>query len=437
MRLTTTLITCSCLVLGVVAVPRAGAVELDYRLGVGVEYSDNIDLAPVDRSSDTVLAPFAAFVLKHDGERFSAEGAGYFEHRSYRDSDIGNELRSRAGLRADWRILPQRLSWSVQNYLIDQPIDTRSPGRPDNIQRTNVFITGPTLTLRPRADTRVLLEARLADTRAQDTDEFDSRRVGGAVRGLRELNPRTTVSANLERLEVDVDRGAVQARDFDRTDLYGRVDHELQLTRLAVEAGATRVGGSGLGSRTEPLFRAQVDVRRGESLGLDFGAAYQVSDATLDMVRIAPTLGDFDLAVRVPTLYIGEATVELFQERRLSAGARWQARGNQLRLGAYWREQDFLLSPDLDQDQTGVDLVFLRQVRPRLGIGAFAGHDRRSYDAVSRRDRDNRAGVFTNWQWSANLGLGATVSRASRSSNVPLQGYTDNRVLVTLTWTRR
>ena len=97
----------------------AVAVDLNYRIGVFAEHSDNIARQPVTDdpafgpiSSDTAIAPYIGFALTQEGDVLSLQAAGDLERRSYVNDRFDDESRTRMGLRAAWRLLPERLTWA-------------------------------------------------------------------------------------------------------------------------------------------------------------------------------------------------------------------------------------------------------------------------------------------------------------------------------------
>ena len=51
----------------------------------------------------------------------------------------------------------ERLTWALDGVLSDQPVNVFAVEQPDNLQRTRLLVTGPTLALRPTPRTRLLL----------------------------------------------------------------------------------------------------------------------------------------------------------------------------------------------------------------------------------------------------------------------------------------
>lgn len=415
----------------------ASAAELDYRLGMSLQYSDNIALTETDEISETILIPSAAFVYTQEGERLDLQAAGSLEHRSYLDNSFSSEFRSQLAFKADVAILPQALTWTLQDYLATLPIDSQDPARPDNIQTTNLFLTGPTWIVRPWERTRLQLEARYANTYAETTDEFNSDRLSFAVRGFHQISPLATWSMHVEFYDVSTDDSVLTVNDYERRDLYGRYERNLPRWQMAVEAGVTRVRPEGQGWDEEPHVVVEASWTPNDSFRANAGLSRRVSDAAFDIIRNAPTVGDFDLDHAIPALQINEPTAQLFVENRANLRMINRGRGNTLTVNAFYREQEYLEDAFLDQSGHGASVVFNRQVRPRVAIGAYVRAEQRRFESVSRRDRDFEGGVNWTWWWLRNVAVSAGVSHMRRDSNAPGRDYTDNRATVSLIYRRR
>ena len=77
-----------------------------------------------------------------------------------------------------------------------------------------------------------------------------------------------------------------------------------------------------------------------------------------------------------------------------------------------------------------------RQLRSNLALSGFVGVDWRDYSFDGREDREASAGLALRWQWLRNLGVDFGYSHNRRDSDVATQTYRENRVSLTLTYTR-
>lgn len=431
-------VTAAVLAVGVASAPlqaQEGAerpLRLDYRLGFGIEHSDNIRRTPIDPLSETVLLPSVAFVLSADGDRFSVQAAGDAEFRDYRDGSFDSELRTRLGLSAAWRILPERLSWSFEDYLGRQPIDAFAIDRPDNQQRTHVLVTGPTLSLRPDSRTRVLAELRWVDSWAQRTREFNSDRWSLALRGLRQFSTTQAGSAHLEYTDTRFDQPSLSVQSFERLDGFLRWDRRAARTELSADVGASRIDFDDAQRRDGSLLRLRARWLPDESQSLELRAARQFSDAVADLIGAAPRLEDFELPVGLPSLRSTFLNPDVYRETGYGVGHTRNGRRLFSRIDAYWRDQDYTRSDSLDQKVRGASIGLSRPLRDTLSLDVYASLDRREYVLESRQDRDSLYGLALRWRWLRNLELELGASRARRRSDLASQEFDENRYFLGL-----
>lgn len=433
---------CAC-VLALLLAPPLGAqpgperpVRLDYRLGFTFEHSDNIRRTPQAPISDTVLRPSLAFALAGDGERLSVQAAGDAEFLRYQQSGFDSELRTRLGLSAAWRLLPERLSWTFEDYLGRQPIDAFAVDRPDNQQRTNVLVTGPTLSLRPDARTRVLAELRWIDAWAQRSREFNSQRWNLALRGLRQLLPTQTLSANLEYNDSAFEQTSANVQDFERLDAFLRWGRRGASVELAVDAGGSRIDFSDDTRRSGGLLRLSAAWLPDEAQRLELRAARQYSDALADLVGAAPRLEDFEQPLGQPAVRGGFLNPDVYRESSLNLAHTRSGRTLFSRIEAYWRDQDYARSEALDQRVSGLLLGVSRPLRPTLALNAYASLDRRHYLLAAREDRDRVYGVSLRWRWLRRLELELGASRALRRGSVASEHFEETRYFLGLLYRR-
>lgn len=414
--------------------------ELDYRLDLRVEHSSNVArrALPID---DLVTSPRLALALREEGDRLSLAAAGALEKRFYDRSGFADETLASVGLRGNWKILDQRLGFAFEDALSDQPVDSFSAASPDNRQRVHVWMAGPTLTLRPSAATRLAVEARTGSTDAERNREFNSTRSSLAVRGLLEIDARSTLSAHAERGEVDFDSALGSTPDYRRSSLYARYDRDLNGGSWALDAGWSEIDFDARPDRParrldEPLLRLRLSVELDPQTRLELRAQRQISDAAQDVLDSAPTPEQFEQPIAAADLRTTVISSEVFTDRGVSLGLTRGAGSWSLAGFGYLRAQRYAGNTLLDQDLEGLALVAGRQVRPRHRVGAFAASEWREFRIDGRDDRDLRYGLTWTWQRTRRLAFGLEISRSERDSSVDAQRFEDDRALLTVSLRR-
>lgn len=407
---------------------------LNYRLGLGIEHSDNLARRP-QAVAETAISPSLGFAYRMQGARGDIEAAGSVSYRHYLNGRFDDEWLQQVGLDGRWVLFPERLSWALQGVVTDQPVNPFGVDAPDNRQRTEVLVTGPTLALRPSSTVRVLGELRVMHTAAELTPEFDGRRVAAAVRTLYQRSASTAWSAELESIDVGFDRAGL-APDYRRDNVFLRHAREGARGEWNADVGYSRVrfdqAVPGFDRETSlPLARLRVAYALSDLDRLEVDVQRGFGDSAQDLLDGAPRAADYALPIGRTVLRGATLSADLFEQTGGRIGYSRRDETLYLRLDGVWRRQEFLRATGLDQTIRGFSVSANRQVRASFSMGAQAGVEWRRFDAIAREDRDARVALLANWQTSQRTGLSFELSRSERSSSEALQSFQDNRAVLT------
>lgn len=433
-----------CTALLVVLSGSAGAIDLDYELGVAAKYSDNINLSETNEISDTVVSPRLHFHVEQIGRQVELLAQGNLEYRHYTDDTFDDEFRGRFAGSLNWMVIPERLDFVVQDYLSLQPVNELVEFTPDNQQQVNVFLAGPTLHARFDSTTRGQLDLRYIDSYAEESESFNSERFNAAGRLIRQLNANHEVSLNVEASDVQFDR-VLQASDYRRYDGYVSSQMNRQDVDISLDAGYTRVEfddeaalGAGESSYSDPLARATVNWRLSPRSVLGTTLRYQLTDATqriiapLDIDRIDFERRDFD-DFRVSRSL---AEPNVFRERMARIRYAYAAERTTVQVAPYYRRIRYLEQLVEDQDRRGVVASLEHRLRPRLTLSAYAAREEREFVDINREDDDTVLSVglanrFTR-HWTGRVEL----QRRDRDSTAPGRSYEENAVMISFSYQR-
>lgn len=421
----------------------AQAARVDYRVGIGVEYNDNITLSEHDASGETILQPSLGFRISEDGSAVQAYVDGLFDYNDYLDGKYASELRSQLAGRVNWSALPNRLDFVVEDVLGVQPVNPLAQDTPSNLQQTNVLALGPSLRFQLSPAMRGLAELRYVDSRAEVTDDFDSRRYAGALRMIRDVDPDNRLSLNLEGERIDFTHSGVAG--YDRYAAYARWARKLRLFDFGVDLGYIQLDGDApIGSHGKPLARVDAAYHLDAANQLTLRARHQYTDAASSMIatldaRVIPPAG-----APIPSSIASGGSVisaSPYLEDRVDLGWTWQGATTSIGANAYYQRWRYVLpvaldTNDLDQDGPGVSVFFNRTLRPGWNLAAFADWQDIDYQTLGRRDRDGYAGLTLirtltrHWSWRLAL------SHYERDSNAPGMSASANVVYFGIAWTR-
>ena len=420
----------------------ASAVQLDYLVELGIEHNDNVNLSENDARSDNIIEPMLGFNLKQEGSTIQASANGIVQYRDYLGGEFSNEFRGQLASHLNWTAVPDRLNLTVEDYLGVQPINQLQPNTPSNQQQTNVFAIGPTLNFRFGPTVRGEAELRYIDSYAEETSEFNTNRVTGALRAIKDLDPTSTISANVGDERVDF-KESDAGPDYSRYSVFGRYTRNWTKVDLIADLGYSwlRYSGGTIDDRDSPLGRAKLAWRYSErsTFGLDF--AYQFSDAASGMMTGA------DIP-NIPTnIATGDATTtsQAYLERRLGLSYAYTDPRLTFTVAPYYRKLGYssnvtdvtpLGVAGINQTGKGATAGLTYLLRPLLSIGLTANGENLRYDEIAREDKTWTVTAFLRQQWTRNWSWRVELTHYKRDSTTPGQSYDQNVAYFAVTYTR-
>jgi hypothetical protein len=432
------------------AIPGAvSAVQLNYELGFGVEHDDNVNLSETDPISDDILIPTLGFSVSQLGSTIQANATGLVEYRDYLGNTFSDDFRGELAGRFNWTVVPERLDFVVQDRLALEPINTLAPDAPSNLQQTNVIGLGPILNFRISSAMRGQAQLLYVDSYADQTDEFNSQRLGATLSAIRDLNPESSISANVVDERATFDNASVSP-DYNHYGVFGRYKRTLAKFDLTGDLGYSwlRYSSSEPGlDRESPVMRADVVWHLAPRDTLTLDASYQFSDAASGMLANIGTPPPLDATGGAPTIpadvALGNATISSapYLEKAISLSYGYQNERFQFTVAPYYHIYDYgaVTVTDVgavDQNARGGTIGANWRLRPLLLVGVNATFENLTYDTISRTDRNRFYTAFLRHQWARNWSWHAELTRNERHSTQAGASSDENIVFVGVTFTR-
>jgi hypothetical protein len=412
----------------------AQAIQIDYRVEMGIEHNDNVNLSDTDPSAATILEPTLGFGIRQEGSTIQAAAEGIVQYRDYVSGDFGSEFRTQLAAHANWTAIPERLNITIEDYNTVQPIDVLAANSPNNQQQTNVFAIGPTLSFRLGPTVRGQAELRYINSQASETDDFNSQRISAALRAIKDLSASNTLSANLTSEHIDFDNSDV-GPNYDRTSLFGRYTRKWAKFDMTLDLGYSWLTYSkgDVDDRSSPLFRGDLAWRVTDqsSFKLDFSRQY--SDAASSMVLGA------DIGNTIPTsITTGDATVtsDAYLEQRIGFGYAYQGVRATFNVAPYYRKLEYAGIGQLDQTGRGGTAAFTWRLQPTLTFGVNANGEKLSYQGIDRSDTTWSLDFSLNKQWTRHWSWRVQYTRYQRDSTAPGQDSDQNIIYFGVAYTR-
>ncbi|HEX7110905.1 MAG TPA: hypothetical protein VF216_00535 [Mizugakiibacter sp.] len=413
---------------------RAQAAPLQWGVDLGVEHSDNIRLTPTDETAATALVPSLLVAWQDQGARYRGALAGSFSYYHYLQGDIGNQWLGDASGKLDWLLLPGRLYWAFEDYVGEEPVDVLQASTPENTQRSNVFVTGPTVSFRLGAATELQTDLRYINSTANKTDLFNTDRGQAAVHLLHDVSPLTKLSLNVSGQDVRFREDALKPDDYRRYDAFGGYEYDGPRLHLKAAAGASKINFDDGRDFHKPYAQALGTFTltpRGE---LTFELDNRLYDAAEDLMARAPDPARFFDPLGGVSMRTTTISPDVYMDKEAQLGSAWRGSRLEVRFGGYWRKQEFLTLTNFDQRSYGPSLNVLYALTPATSLSAFATRDVTRYTTSDREDHLGYYGVTLGHQLAQHWSVGVGYSRRRQTSTDPSQEYTENRVLLTLSY---
>lgn len=417
---------------------QSASLRIDYELGLMGLHTDNVELAPGGGHSETILAPTLSVDARKDSADVQLRARGSFQYLDYRSGRYDDEAVGDFAGQLNWFVVPDRVALAFADYLGRAPVDITGGLTPGNQQEINVFTAGPSFYFRPGDATRGQIDLRFADTRSDETSEFDGNRYTGALRLLHLLSPNQTLSANLEGTKVDF--GGGPGTDYERYDLYAGYLRDSDRIDIELAGGYSRIerddagGVAGLAQRLSgPLARVNIGWQVAPRSRIDIDARHEFADSATDLIARSsrfdePVIEDLSS----PNVLV---SASLYRVRRLELGYQYESERFTAYVRPYVERIRYEERGGADWDSRGAYVDLRYKLRPRLELQAWGLSERREL-MDARTDRDTSVRLGLSYEFSRRLRGFVGAQRRERNSSLPGQDYRENSVMAGLYWRR-
>jgi len=189
-----------------------------YGVAAGIGETDNVNLAATNPKSQTLAAANLDFGLKRSGSRLDATAFGNFTDLYSLEGAYGNQVLGRFDGLALAKLWPDHLNWMIGDAYGEEQTDPFSAMTPLNLQRVNVFQTGPQLMLHPSDATFVNFSAGYSRITYQRSP-FDGHNFLGSLEAGRELSALSKLSLVVEAESLRFDN-TIFNTNYDRRQAY-------------------------------------------------------------------------------------------------------------------------------------------------------------------------------------------------------------------------
>lgn len=345
-------------------------------------------------------------------------GYGYWWNNSY-------SARNYTDLSFDGNCqVSDRLVWQLSDELHDVTQNTRLADTPDNTTRKNVVSTGPQYTLRFGALDQVVLSAAYENTEYAEVTEPDSNRIIGTAAWNHLFDPTLTGGLSLNASRANLDTG----EDIDRNSASVTFKKKWQASQASGSLGVSELKTTFRDmSQTSNAWVGRLSIRR---------QVNPSADVYLDLSR---ELTDQNTNYNVQfdgysfnlqeTAGVKVTSVRTGITKRFSDGSSLDT--------SLSADQSYYLRSGNQEDSTALAVYFDRPIITHLTLNLAAGVSYLKFDQDNRDDRILDLSTGLTYQVSRRLSLVGRIGHHDRTSDVADQEYTENWILLGLSYRLR
>ena len=407
----------------IVGAPARADISASAEAGVG--YSDNITRVPENESSETIGTMGLDLFWQERTRRLRGDATIDLSYYDYMDDTYDSELVGTANGTLALGIVPEILTWVVQDSFGQAQADPFAASTPGTREDLNYFTTGPNLTLRLGSTGFGRFFGRWSSTDYEDSP-LDAERTTAGVAVGRRPSARSELSLNAVTESIDFDNEL--NTDFDRDSVF--VGWELNASRTTIDANVgytwlERDGSDKEGSALISLFVAR-DLSPTSQLRLtlsqQFGDAGDSLRSQLEGNVVGGGAGQIT------------ATSDPFESKLVSLD--WaHTRGRTVfLLGASHIEDDYETDTQFDSKRDSFTAGVNRRMAGALTLDFRATLEKEKFTGTSQESDELRLAAALDWRAWRSLGLRLLVERYDRDSNTGLIEYEENRAFLTVAY---
>ena len=430
--------------------------KLSYGGDVGVGETDNVSLASTNKISQTLAVADANIDVLEQRRLFSVDAKGDFSYLDFLQGAYSPELIGRFDGIAKVSLLPEKVTWVVQDDFGQAQIDPFAPVTPTNQENINYVSTGPDVDLRLGSLGFVDLTARYARTIYQDSP-FDNDKLLGSIAVGRAVSAGATASLDASVQRTLFDNTVVNA-DFTRSSFYGDYEAKGVRTVLTANLGITKVT-QGAGSLTQgeesvpqgvepvalpaqsvtgPLAKLKLSRRLSQAMKVTFTAGRDITDASTSFsglqngaVSTPGTVQAVGSSGAVGTAPAPQ-TSSNYKVTYASLGWDYALSRTTISASGQWEKDSYDGQPTLDLERTTAQLAITRKLSARFSAQLLASVYRTDYSHVDYAETNGVAGINLSFQGPRGLLVRLRADHVAQIAAGEGVNYEENRVFLTV-----
>jgi hypothetical protein len=408
----------------------AHAETLTYGVDAGVGETDNVTLGHDDKISQTIAVTDIDFDYDEKSRRLDVDAIGKFSYLDYLQNAYHNQFVGRFDGDANLALIPQRLTWVLQDDYGESAIDPFTPLTPNNLENINYVATGPDLHLRFGGLSFIDASARVAQTHYETSPFSNTRGIGSLAWGL-QLSALSSVSMNVSSERVLFDNVLLNP-DFDITNAFVRYELQGGRTKLSADLGDSVVDTSGRSTSGALLkFSLSRAISPNARISLNFGR--DKTDASASFAGLQPGASGVVGAAAAPN------ASQSYGSTYGSAGWEYQRNRTTLAISGRWEQDDYAGESAFNRTLTTGEFRLQRQLRRAFTVQFTGRVYKTDYGnanvPVQSGSPDTQTALFAaalNWHTGRAIDVKLALEHTSYATSPNDAAYHENRVFLTV-----
>jgi Putative beta-barrel porin 2 len=394
-----------------------------YGVSAGLGESDNVNFSSTHPEAQTLSAANLFFDLIRSGSRLDLNAVGNFSDTDYLEGAYSNQLLGRFDGLADLMLWEHHLKWLVRDDYGDSQINVLESLTPVNLQRINIFSTGPDLTLEPTLSSFVELQG-LYSRNTWQNEPFSGNTGTGSLTVGHQFSPFATISLVGEVEQERFDETSVNT-DYQVREYYGHYALKGMRTRVDLQGGVAQANDTGSWT-SSPLVRLSVSrsVSPFSTVSIAGGRDYSNAMGSFASLANGVTGG-------IP---VGTATQTTGNALRTYGNVSWsyQRLRTSVNLLGNWEREGYDVQSKYNFSLTDVGLNLRRQLTPRLSANILATVDRGEYGNQGFTNDYGTAGAGLMYRPGSWIVIYGRYDHQFRTASGTAHGfgYDENRIFV-------
>jgi len=346
---------------GALLAAQAHGEGFEFGLRAGGNYSDNVERVATDETSSASAIVGVDFNGQRETGRLQYDVFGNLEYQHYFEDGVDSETFGQMFATSSYAIVPERFIWGLSGSFDQTRNNLLRPVAPENMDDVITLSTGPQWIMRYGSALESTLEGHYVVADYSDRP-FDSDTAGGSLVFGRRLSTNRFIGLGGSFDQVDYDDDTLASQDFDRREIFLRLNAQGARTSIDLDAGYSEVEGDTFDD-DGPMFRLRATRELTGALS-----------AFLNFNQVFPTSGGATFSPESPPQLGTDSSVLTGGPRKtqdIGAGLQVDARRTNATLSFVMREEEELES-SLEREFDVITATGTYAFAPRASFTLFA-----------------------------------------------------------------